>query len=187
MVFEHLLRMWIGIWLYIHINATTDAFWDLWELTYVLPDASVQTMPPNFGTLVKAVEPFKLHPNSRPYIYKVFEHLLRLWMGIWLHTHTKTTIDASPNLWKMAEILPDASMKTMPLHFGWCCRTFQTASHVHVIAIWGVWAPFQDVDEHMASHSHHCHHSHFPRFVKWGWYPTWCKCANHATTLWLRL
>jgi hypothetical protein len=34
--------------------------------------------------LIEAVEPFKLHPMSMPYIYEVFEHLLRLWMGIWL-------------------------------------------------------------------------------------------------------
>ncbi len=27
-----------------------------------------------------------------PYIYQVFERLLRLWMGIWLHTHIITTI-----------------------------------------------------------------------------------------------
>jgi len=27
------------------------------------------------------------------YIYKVFEHLKQLWMGIWLHTHTVTTTD----------------------------------------------------------------------------------------------
>jgi hypothetical protein len=39
----------------------------------------------------------------------------------------------------------------------------------------------------MASHSHRYHHSCFPRFGNVGWNPTWCKCANHATTLWLRL
>jgi hypothetical protein len=156
--------------------------WEKWLKSYLM-----QVCKPCHNALIEAVEPFKLHPMSMLYLYEVFEHLLRLWMGLWIHTHTITTTDASPDLWKMAEILPDASMQTMPLHFGWCCRTFQTASHVHVIAIWGVWAHFQDVDGHMDSHSHHCHHSHFPRFVKWGWYPTWCKCANHANTLWLRL
>ncbi len=39
----------------------------------------------------------------------------------------------------------------------------------------------------MASHSHRYHHRCFPRFVRVGWNPTWCKCANHATMLWLRL
>jgi hypothetical protein len=52
------------------------------------------------------------------YIHKVFEHLLRYWMGIWLHTHTVTTTAASPDLGKLAEILPDASVQSMPLHFG---------------------------------------------------------------------
>ncbi len=87
----------------------------------------------------------------------------------------------------LAEILPDASVETMPLRFGWGCRTFQSVSHVHVIHIWGVWAPSQDVDGHMASHSHQYQHRHFPRFVRVGWNPTWCKFANHATTFWLRL
>ncbi len=50
------------------------------------------------------------------YIYEVFEHLLRLWMAIWLHTHFATTTDASPDLGKLAEILPDVSVQTMPLH-----------------------------------------------------------------------
>jgi hypothetical protein len=59
-------------------------------------------------------------------------------MGIWLHTHTVTTTDTSPDLGKLGEILPDASVQTMPLHFGCGCRTFQTASHVHAIHIWGV-------------------------------------------------
>ncbi len=137
--------------------------------------------------LVEAVEPFKLHPMSMPYVYEVFEHLLRSWMGIWLHIHTVTTTDTSPDLWKLAEILPDASVQNMPLCFDWGCRTLQTASHVHVIHKWGVWAPSKVVDGHMASHSHHYHHNHFPRFGKVGWNPTWCKCANHATKFWLRL
>ncbi len=68
--------------------------------------------------LVEAVEPFKLmHPMSMLYIYEVFEHLLRLWMGTWLHTHTITTADAFTDLGKLAEILPDTSVQTMPLHF----------------------------------------------------------------------
>jgi hypothetical protein len=29
---------------------------------------------------------------SMSYIYEVFEHLLRFWMGIWLYTHTITNI-----------------------------------------------------------------------------------------------
>jgi hypothetical protein len=64
--------------------------------------------------LVEAVEPFKLHPTSMSYILKVFERLLRLWMGISLHTHIITTTDTSQDLRKLTEILPDASVQTMP-------------------------------------------------------------------------
>ena len=41
----------------------------------------------HFLAIKKAVEPFKLHPTSMSYIYKVFEHLKQLWMGIWQHIH----------------------------------------------------------------------------------------------------
>jgi hypothetical protein len=54
--------------------------------------------PCHYYALVEAVEPFKLHPMSMSYIYEVLEYLLRLWMGIWLHTHTITTTDISPDL-----------------------------------------------------------------------------------------
>ncbi len=75
----------------------------------------------------------------------------------------------------------------MPLCFGWGFRIFQTASHAYVIHIWGVWALSQIVDGHMASHSHCYHHRNFFKFGKVGWYPTWCRWANHATIFWLRL
>ncbi len=136
--------------------------------------------------LFEAVEPFKLNPMFMSYLYEVFERLLRLWMGIWLHTHTVTTTDASPDFKRLTEILPDASVQFMPLRFDWGCRTLQTASHIHGIPIGGVWAPSQVVDGHMA-YSCHYHHRHFPKFVRVCWNPTWCKCANHAIMLWLRL
>jgi hypothetical protein len=68
--------------------------------------------------LVEAVEPFKLHPMSMAYIYDSFEHLLRLWMGIWLPTHIVTSTDASPDFRELSEILPDAGVQTIPPHFG---------------------------------------------------------------------
>ncbi len=157
----------------------------IWES--LLKSYLMQVCKPCHYTLVEAIKPFKLHLMSMSSIHEVFEHLLRLWMGIWLHTHTITTTDFFTGLWELAEILPDASVQTIPLCFGWGCRTFQTASHVHVIPIWGDWAPSHVVDGHMASHSHCYHHRHFPRFLRFGWNPTWCKCANHATTLWLKL
>jgi hypothetical protein len=77
----------------------------------------MQVCKPCHYPLVEAVEPFTLHLMSMPYIYEVFERLLRLWMGIWFHIHTITTTDTSPDLGKLAETLPDASVQTMPLRF----------------------------------------------------------------------
>jgi len=75
--------------------------------------------------LVEAVEPFKLHLMSMAYLYEVFENLLRMWMGIWLHTHTITTRAAYPDCVKFAEILPDASVQSMPPNFSRGCRPFK--------------------------------------------------------------
>ena len=51
------------------------------------------------------------------YIYKVFEHLEQLWMGIWQHTHTVTTTEVSPDLRELAEILDDVSVGMIPLRY----------------------------------------------------------------------
>ena len=45
------------------------------------------------------------------YIYKVFEHLEQLWMGIWQLTHTVTTTEVSPDLGDLAEILDNVSVE----------------------------------------------------------------------------
>jgi hypothetical protein len=66
----------------------------LGEFTEILYDVSVETI---HYAIVEAVEPFKLHPTSMSYIYKVFEHLEQLCMGIWQHTHTFTTTEVSPD------------------------------------------------------------------------------------------
>ena len=72
------------------------------------------------------------------YIYKVFEHLKQLWMGIWQQTHTVTTTEVSLDLGELAEILDDVSVEMIPLRYRGGCRTFQTASHIYVIHILGV-------------------------------------------------
>jgi hypothetical protein len=51
------------------------------------------------------------------YIYKVFEHLKQLWMGIWQHTHTVTTTGVSPDLGKFAEILDNESVEMILLRY----------------------------------------------------------------------
>ena len=51
------------------------------------------------------------------YIYKVFEHLEQLWMGIWQHTYRVTTTEVSPDLGELAEILDDVSVEMIPLRY----------------------------------------------------------------------
>ena len=72
---------------------------------------------PYHYVIVEAVEPFKLHPTSMSYIYKVFEHLEQLWMFIWQHTHTVTTTEVSPDVGELAEILDDVSVGMIPLRY----------------------------------------------------------------------
>ncbi len=67
----------------------------IWEI--LLKSYLMQVCKTCHYALVEAIEPFKLHPMSMSYIYERFEHLCRLWMGIWLHIHTVTTTDASPD------------------------------------------------------------------------------------------
>ncbi len=67
--------------------------------------------------MVEAVEPFKLHFTYMSYIYKVFEHLKLLWMGIWQHTHTVTTTEVSPDIGELADFLHDVSVEMIPLRY----------------------------------------------------------------------
>jgi hypothetical protein len=68
--------------------------------------------------MVEAVEPFKLHITSMSYLYEVFEHLQLLCKDIWMHIHSVTTTDVSPELGELAESLGDVSVQTIPLHNG---------------------------------------------------------------------
>ena len=52
------------------------------------------------------------------YIYKVFERLKQLWMGIWQHIHTVTTTELSSDLGELAEILDNVSVEMIPLRYG---------------------------------------------------------------------
>jgi hypothetical protein len=58
----------MGIWKHTHTVTTTEVSPDLGEFTEILDDVSVG-MIPLWYAIVEAVEPFKLHPTSMPYIY----------------------------------------------------------------------------------------------------------------------
>jgi hypothetical protein len=52
------------------------------------------------------------------YLYEVFEHLQLLCIDIWMHIHSATIADVSPDLGELAESLGDARVQTIPLHNG---------------------------------------------------------------------
>ncbi len=56
----------MGIWQHIHTITTTEVSPDLEEFVEILDNVSVEMI---LLTIVEAVEPFKLHPTSMPYIY----------------------------------------------------------------------------------------------------------------------
>jgi hypothetical protein len=68
--------------------------------------------------MIEDVEPFKLHITSMSYLYEVFEHLQLLCIDIWMHIHSITTTDVSPDLREVAESLGDVGLQTIPLHNG---------------------------------------------------------------------
>ena len=82
-------------------------FTDLGELDEILGNANVQ---PYHYAIGEAVEPFKLHPTSMSYLYEVFEHLQLLCVDIWVHTHSVTITDFSPDLGELAKSLGDVRL-----------------------------------------------------------------------------
>ena len=96
---------------------------------------SVQTMPLHYGWGCRTFQ-------TASHIHEI--HIQGVW--VWLHTHTITTTDISPDLGELAAIIGDVSAQTMPLHYGWGCRTFQTASQMSFIHIQGFWKPPSVVD-----------------------------------------
>jgi len=98
--------------------------------------------------MVEAPNPRELHPISISYVYKVFQHLDMLWMGTWVHPHTVRPMQqvggGFKENWGMAE--PE-----------WCCNVVikvWSASHIHIIWIQSLSAPWYAVDRHMSPPLH---------------------------------
>jgi hypothetical protein len=45
------------------------------------------------NVMVEAPNPHRLHPTSKSYVYKVFQHLAKLWMGIWVRHYTVMPVE----------------------------------------------------------------------------------------------
>ena len=135
---EHLKQLWIGKWQHPYIATTTDISPDLAEfLAEILDDVSLEMILLFYGWGCRTFQTAS-HIHVMIHI-QCLKPLKQLWMGLWQNTHTATTIDVSPDLGELAEILDDVrSVEMIPLPYGWDCRTFQTAYHIHVIHIEGI-------------------------------------------------
>ncbi len=110
-VFKHLKQLWMGIWQHTHTVTITDVP-QIWESS--LKSYMMSVWKWSHYAIVEAVEPFKLHPTSMSYIYKVFEYLEQLWMGIWQHIHTVTTTEVFPDLGEFTEIRAPQGARAYP-------------------------------------------------------------------------
>ncbi len=63
------------------------------------------------------------------YIYKVFDHVNQLFMGIWQHTVTITTTDIPSDLREFADILDDVSVEMIPMGLTICHTDEFVQSH----------------------------------------------------------
>jgi hypothetical protein len=86
----------------------------LGEFAEIIDDLSVEMIQLRYRCGCRT---FKLRPTSISYIYKVFEHLKQLLMGIWQHSHTVTTTEVSPDLGEFADIIDDVSVEMIPLRY----------------------------------------------------------------------
>ena len=129
-VFEHLKQLWMGIWHHIHTVTTTDVSPDLGELAEIIDNVNVKTIPLRYNW------------GCRTFHCASHIHVIQMW-AVWT---PKTIVDghmtahsysyhysAFPRFGEFAEIINDVNVKTIPLCYRRGCRTFQTASHIHVI------------------------------------------------------
>ena len=174
----------MGIWQHTHTVTTTEVSPDLGELAEIIDDVNVKTIPIRYqwGCITF---------QTASHIHVI--HILGVWtpytvvdghMAAHSYSYHHRSI---PRFGELAEIIDDVNVKTIPIRYQWVCRTFQTASHIHVIHILCVWTPYTVVDGHMAAHSYRYHHRRIPWFGRAGWNYRWCKCENYPTTLSLRL
>ena len=51
--------------------------------------------------MIKAPNLLGVHPTSMSYVYKVFQHLDMLWMGIWVHPYTVMPVQVGEDFRKI--------------------------------------------------------------------------------------
>jgi hypothetical protein len=85
-VFQHLDTLLMGIWVCpytvtpVQVGSGFEENWGRAEPEFCC------------NVMVKAPNLLGVHPTSMSYVYKVFQQLDMLWMGIWVHPYTVTPV-----------------------------------------------------------------------------------------------
>ena len=80
-VFEHLKMLWIGSWMRPCTDTSAEGGPRFWEIGVSLSEYDAMM------SWLRLVSPADFIPLSH-YIYKVFEHLKMLWIGLWMRPYT---------------------------------------------------------------------------------------------------
>jgi hypothetical protein len=100
--------------------------------------------------MVEASNPLEVHPTSILYVYKVFQHLDMLWMGICVRPYTGMPVQVGGRERILGKFGQGGAWEMLYCH-GWGSKPAWSAFHIHFICIQSVSAPWYAVDGHMAS------------------------------------
>ncbi len=109
--------------------------------------------------MVEAQATPRLAPISTWIMYKVFDNLYLLLMGMWMHHQTITTTLVSSYLECELKFLVTDGVWMILLCCDWCSSAAQICIHIHLNHIKGVWQPSYAVDGHLDLSSLLYHHT----------------------------
>ena len=113
-------------------------FPQIWESSLKSCDVNVEMIPLHYRWDCRTFL------NCIPYLcHKYIRCLNTLHSCGWAYGNTLTPLPPQtyPLFWESLLKSYYVSVEMIPLHYHWGCRTFQTASHIHVIHILVVWTP----------------------------------------------
>ncbi len=91
--------------------------------------------------MVKAPNLLGVHPTPMSYVYKVFQHLDMLWMGIWVNPYSVMPVQVRVDFLKI-ELSPSPSVILM----SWLRLQTHLESIPHPLSISYVYKVFQHLD-----------------------------------------
>ncbi len=88
--------LWMDMWVHPYTDMPLKVGVDFWEIWGILTESEFCSK-----VMVGASNPRRLHPTSISYIYKVFQHPDMLWMDMWVHPYTDTSLKVGVDFWEI--------------------------------------------------------------------------------------